>query len=284
MSASCRFTHDVLTDDDLHTFKTKTCWKEKRSLCSLGAGRCHFSHNLFWPRRCPNHEGALLYIPELCSEIELGPDGSFESNGCRRGGECRFAHSVEEMEYHPLNYKTEACPNQENCGVYFCPRYHIIAEKRVNTLQYILPTASDRPLTSREGALSSVDTNDTSSVNNAANDAKDEPDYPGRSRSNTSLNEHLRTLLKMVVDGDERLMKRLSAADWDEALRSVVNLWGAILDKRTVAQGALSLKIDSQKADVTDDHQRWEAYNTSATKDSHGFLPLQKMYNSRECW
>ncbi|PFH35599.1 hypothetical protein BESB_052500 [Besnoitia besnoiti] len=53
-------------------------------------------------------------------------------NTCPRGGECPFAHSTEEILYHPLFYKMIICEKyrEDVCDTYYCPFIHGLAEAR----------------------------------------------------------------------------------------------------------------------------------------------------------
>lgn len=61
-------------------------------------------------------------------------------NTCSRGGECPFAHSIEEILYHPLFYKMIICENYRKgvCDTYYCPYVHGLAERR-RPSEYKLP-------------------------------------------------------------------------------------------------------------------------------------------------
>ncbi|KFH06102.1 putative zinc finger protein [Toxoplasma gondii VAND] len=61
-------------------------------------------------------------------------------NTCPRGGECPFAHSTEEILYHPLFYKMIICEKyrEDVCDTYYCPYIHGLAEAR-QPKQYKLP-------------------------------------------------------------------------------------------------------------------------------------------------
>eukprot|EP00923_Selenidium_pygospionis_P019696 GHVN01034354.1.p1 GENE.GHVN01034354.1~~GHVN01034354.1.p1 ORF type:complete len:608 (-),score=116.38 GHVN01034354.1:185-2008(-) len=137
-------TSPFLSEDDLHRFRTKPCRREKQKGCEFGRNRCQYSHNDYWPRRCPFYltdRSALRYLPYTCPQIKLGDNDLIVHNACDRGGHCPFAHSWEEVLYHPLFYKTSICKlfHQGECECYYCPYVHGLAEHRLITRTYTLP-------------------------------------------------------------------------------------------------------------------------------------------------
>ncbi|CXI25351.1 zinc finger protein, putative [Plasmodium berghei] len=62
------------------------------------------------------------------------------TNKCPAGVECPLAHSIEEIYYHPLVYKTNKCENYKhgNCNKYYCPNFHKLAEQR-KVKEYFIP-------------------------------------------------------------------------------------------------------------------------------------------------
>jgi len=94
---------------------------------------CGFAHvdvNGGWLRRNPH---VYRYKDELCPSIieladkRMGPN-YFVLNECPKGVHCEFAHSYEEMVYHPNRYKTKVCSQFARSGVCrlgdICPCYH----------------------------------------------------------------------------------------------------------------------------------------------------------------
>lgn len=137
----------LLSDEDLQRFRTKPCQRLKSCKgCDFGESRCQYSHNGFWNRRSPFYvnskdSGNLRYIARFCPDIRLsGEHHRIEENSCLRGGGCPFAHSGEERLYHPQFYKTEPCNafREGECGTYYCPFVHGLAEKR-EIKKYSLP-------------------------------------------------------------------------------------------------------------------------------------------------
>ncbi|KAH7647688.1 3 CCH RNA binding domain involved in RNA metabolism [Cryptosporidium bovis] len=132
----------LLSDSDLCRFRTKPCKRSKQMGCDFGISRCQYSHNIYWPRRCPfylSNESTIRYIPVLCPDIIIKEDESSVSH-CNRGGGCPFAHSFEEVNYHPLIYKTKLCDQFQrgDCNTYYCHLIHGLAERREPKI-YILP-------------------------------------------------------------------------------------------------------------------------------------------------
>lgn len=133
----------ILSEEDLERFRTKVCTLASSLRCDFGIERCNYSHNLYWARRCPFYlrdSSILRYIPACCPDVELGPGSAVLKNTCPRGNNCSFAHSLEEMNYHPLIYKTELCKEYRvgRCKTYYCHMVHGLAEFRVPR-DYLLP-------------------------------------------------------------------------------------------------------------------------------------------------
>ncbi|GAW82401.1 D13 protein [Plasmodium gonderi] len=132
----------LLSEEDLSRFRTKQCKRLLNGGCNFGIDRCQYSHNEFWNRRCPfylSDSSFIRYITVMCPDVETKSDGSINSL-CQRGGECPFAHSSEEILYHPLYYKTKRCEDYKkgSCNTYYCPFIHGLAETR-NPGTYKLP-------------------------------------------------------------------------------------------------------------------------------------------------
>ncbi|GAB67900.1 D13 protein [Plasmodium cynomolgi strain B] len=125
----------LLSEEDLSRFRTKQCKRLLNGGCNFGIDRCQYSHNEFWNRRCPfylSDSSFIRYITIMCPDVETKNDGSINSL-CLRGGECPFAHSAEEILYHPLYYKTKRCEDYKkgSCNTYYCPFIHGLAETRI---------------------------------------------------------------------------------------------------------------------------------------------------------
>lgn len=107
----------VMTRNELAKFRTTWCSKRydhDHELC----GFAHVEINSGWLRRNPEqHE----YSAEMCPDVVQFTSRSqmnrrFVINGCARGDKCQFAHSPEEIIYHPKRYKTGLCPNLARLG------------------------------------------------------------------------------------------------------------------------------------------------------------------------
>lgn len=96
--------------DELGKFRTTWCTKRyehDHDLC----GFAHIEVNGGWLRRNPAKH---LYKNEMCKFVtQVGDDvvspGNFFLNECPNGLACNHAHSVEEINYHPQNYKCRVC-------------------------------------------------------------------------------------------------------------------------------------------------------------------------------
>ncbi|UKJ88207.2 hypothetical protein MACJ_000651 [Theileria orientalis] len=133
----------ILSEEDLERFRTKVCTLASSLKCDFGVERCNYSHNLYWARRCPFYlrdSSILRYIPHVCPDVELGEGTTVLRNSCPRGNNCSFAHSYEEIHYHPLVYKTQVCKDYRlgKCKTYYCHLVHGLAEYRVPK-EYVLP-------------------------------------------------------------------------------------------------------------------------------------------------
>jgi len=123
----------MLTIHELVFFRTKVCLRHLESLrapedqeghkCRFGR-RCQYSHEYLWRRRCPFYlkswtkKATYRYLPTWCPDVELeyqeSANGHFtvlkSYENCLRGENCPFAHTSDEILFHPLIYKTMRCP------------------------------------------------------------------------------------------------------------------------------------------------------------------------------
>lgn len=118
----------LLSTDDLVKFRTRFCERFLQfGECNFG-GKCQYSHNMTWRRRSPQK---YLYEPRLCENILsfVGDNGAKRQSlvNCHNGKSCKFAHSREEILYHPLVYKTAMCEDL-SCCKYYCPFGHAVEE------------------------------------------------------------------------------------------------------------------------------------------------------------
>eukprot|EP00914_Ancora_sagittata_P033456 GHVO01067451.1.p1 GENE.GHVO01067451.1~~GHVO01067451.1.p1 ORF type:complete len:497 (+),score=42.91 GHVO01067451.1:555-2045(+) len=124
----------LMPEEDLARFRTKLCKRLLVGHCEFRR-RCQYSHDRYWPRRCPFYLVAkqprrdLRYLPMICPDVNIAENPEV---GCKRGGGCPFAHSTEEIAYHPLLYKTRSCPkyHRGECSEYYCSLIHGFAEAR----------------------------------------------------------------------------------------------------------------------------------------------------------
>jgi len=115
----------VLSDKALARFRTKTCERMLADgVCTYGA-RCQYSHCAALPRRNPTRHA---YMPELCPYAAAAAEG--RGGGCAQGELCGLAHSLDEVNYHPMMYKTRLCQGGSACEDFCCPFAHSVAELR----------------------------------------------------------------------------------------------------------------------------------------------------------
>jgi len=140
-------------DQMLNIFRTKPCQRLARDGVCGWRSQCQFSHSLEWPRRQPRRYN---YSADLCPNVTVieGPDGGTErvENNCNAGLRCPWAHSKEEVLFHPHIFKTTLCEehtsntgNNQNqrqtrnakknrCHRYYCPFAHGQDELRTSPL------------------------------------------------------------------------------------------------------------------------------------------------------
>lgn len=134
----------LLSTEELTRFRTKLCRRSLKDGCDFGPLRCQYSHNVYWPRRCPFYltdRSALRYLPDICPDITILDHTTGKvANFCNRGGYCPYSHSIEEVIYHPLIYKSELCIafQKGECKTYYCHLIHGLAERRQER-SYTLP-------------------------------------------------------------------------------------------------------------------------------------------------
>eukprot|EP00927_Polykrikos_kofoidii_P055345 TRINITY_DN49615_c0_g1_i1.p1 TRINITY_DN49615_c0_g1~~TRINITY_DN49615_c0_g1_i1.p1 ORF type:complete len:357 (+),score=42.39 TRINITY_DN49615_c0_g1_i1:67-1137(+) len=141
---------DYWRNPQMHNvFRTKPCQRLIRGgVCDWGS-QCQFAHNLQWPRR--PHRGHQ-YSPELCPHVKASgmaahPGDARVDNPCPAGQKCPFAHSKEEVLYHPHLLKTCLCEEhasrqgassrgrrKKHCHRHYCPFAHGAKELRASPL------------------------------------------------------------------------------------------------------------------------------------------------------
>jgi len=140
-------------DQSLNIFRTKPCQRLARDGVCGWRSQCQYSHSLEWPRRQPRRYN---YSAELCPNVVVieGPDAGTErvENNCNAGLRCPWAHSKEEVLFHPHMFKTSLCEEHTNntgnnqnqrqtrnakknlCHRYYCPFAHGSDELRTSPL------------------------------------------------------------------------------------------------------------------------------------------------------
>jgi hypothetical protein len=136
-------------DQMLNIFRTKPCQRlERDGVCGWRA-QCQFSHCPEWPRRQPRR---FNYSPEVCPHISITVENGTEKivNNCSAGQKCQYAHSKEEVLFHPSMFKTVICEEyaansgsnarqtrnakKNKCHRYYCPYAHGQEELRKSNL------------------------------------------------------------------------------------------------------------------------------------------------------
>ncbi|KAL3779488.1 hypothetical protein HJC23_000047 [Cyclotella cryptica] len=116
--------NDRMDQQGLAKFHTSWCakrYEHDHSLCTFA----HVEINRGWLRRDPF---IYNYKPVLCSGvIPLQSSGDCFLNVCPHGINCGFAHSKEEILYHPVNYKKNPCKSPSYaCSLRdICPYTHV---------------------------------------------------------------------------------------------------------------------------------------------------------------
>eukprot|EP00933_Yihiella_yeosuensis_P009216 TRINITY_DN11502_c0_g1_i1.p1 TRINITY_DN11502_c0_g1~~TRINITY_DN11502_c0_g1_i1.p1 ORF type:complete len:1114 (-),score=259.83 TRINITY_DN11502_c0_g1_i1:87-3260(-) len=114
----------VLSEKGLARFRTKRCERLLATgSCAFGE-KCQYSHDKCWCRRNPVK---IQYKAELCPKVAASGNAA----ACEARGDCPFAHTMEEVQYHPQRYKTSLCQHAGPCTDYYCPFAHSRSELRV---------------------------------------------------------------------------------------------------------------------------------------------------------
>jgi hypothetical protein len=99
-----------MSQEEVAKFRSTWCTKRydhDHNLC----GFAHVEVNGGWLRRNPL---MYPYKDDMCQFISTAGDNTFSPshfflNECPAGVQCEFAHSMEEITYHPRRYKTKVC-------------------------------------------------------------------------------------------------------------------------------------------------------------------------------
>jgi len=128
--AKCADYLGQMNKNELSKFRTTWCCKRYEHDHTL----CRFAHddiNTGWLRRNPT---VHKYSDKLCPDVNVinSPNSALNGcyvNACKHGVTCKFAHSQEEVDYHPTHYKGSVCESAKNsfhsCQLRdICPRSH----------------------------------------------------------------------------------------------------------------------------------------------------------------
>jgi hypothetical protein len=118
-----------MSSNELSKFRTTWCCKRydhNEHLCRFA----HINVNMGWLRRDPSK---YHYSEQMCPSVTTLKSGKLLNgcvvNSCKDALLCKFAHSVEEVQYHPSNYKRTVCLLMESgqtCSLLdICPNSHL---------------------------------------------------------------------------------------------------------------------------------------------------------------
>lgn len=127
----------MLTTEEAGVFRTSWCskrYEHDHELCGFG----HVEVNGGWLRRNPSIH---MYSDEMCQFVSTVPthNDSVSNkyvvvNECPHGTKCTFAHSQEEIKYHPRRYKQRTCSSMGRASGCLlgdiCPGFHPIESYR----------------------------------------------------------------------------------------------------------------------------------------------------------
>ena len=126
----------MMSINELSKFRTFWCTKRyehDHELC----GFAHIEVNGGWLRRDPSHYN---YRAEMCQFVKrqpgtLGSSKVLIVNECPHGMYCEYAHSAEEVVYHPMRYKRRVChATHRHPGICHngdaCPDFHAMETYR----------------------------------------------------------------------------------------------------------------------------------------------------------
>jgi len=118
-----------MTPRELHKFRTTWCAKRydhDHEFC----GMAHVEINDGWLRRNPTihpYKDVMCPLVTKITDKSVSPN-SFMLNECPKGVKCEYAHSFEELTYHPNRYKSSVCTNILKSGTCrlgdICPHHH----------------------------------------------------------------------------------------------------------------------------------------------------------------
>lgn len=162
---------------ELTKFRTSWCCKRydhDHKLCQFA----HIDVNEGWLRRNPSvHE----YCDQMCEHTTVIKSASSSLNHCHLntcpfGVRCKFAHSREEIDYHPMRYKSNVCDSVRNsclnCELKdVCPKCHPESPRSPGHSKHLRPIYGKKAdaLTkkSTNSKLAGINSNSVSTINNA---------------------------------------------------------------------------------------------------------------------
>ena len=119
--------HNYVFDVDFFIFHYKTMWCPF-NLTQHDKALCVYAHNWQDFRRRPN---VFEYDPEPCSNWKADEFIGEYARGCAKNFDCNKCHGWKEYEFHPMMYKTKACPKSDKCNKEsHCSMYHSDTDRR----------------------------------------------------------------------------------------------------------------------------------------------------------
>ena len=101
---------------------------DKNSYICKGIEKCQHFHNKGSQRRPVfGPDEVLSYLPVPCQGGL--PIKDLGIRDCKSGDKCLYAHTQNEIVYHPLVYRTIKCEDKD-CLKDFCPSYHNTSDCR----------------------------------------------------------------------------------------------------------------------------------------------------------
>eukprot|EP00929_Paragymnodinium_shiwhaense_P121749 TRINITY_DN9411_c1_g1_i1.p1 TRINITY_DN9411_c1_g1~~TRINITY_DN9411_c1_g1_i1.p1 ORF type:complete len:291 (-),score=55.20 TRINITY_DN9411_c1_g1_i1:443-1315(-) len=129
--------HDFWRSEQmLNIFRSKKCQRLCRAGFCEWRSFCQYSHTPGWPRRSPREH---TYSAEPCPHLS-------SNTRCPQGARCPYAHSKDEVFYHPTIFKTRLCEDFREhraarrgrragkCHRHYCPFAHGFQELRESPL------------------------------------------------------------------------------------------------------------------------------------------------------
>ncbi len=160
-----------MNGQELNKFRTTWCCKRYDHDHSL----CRFAHvdvNQGWLRRNPQ---VYRYSAQRCPRATIikspnSPLRGCHLNTCPFGMQCKYAHSQEEMDYHPTVYKSEVCEASKtsyiNCQKRdICPKSHPVIPRSPGHSSKALRHLT-RPKAGHHGGTKHATSSTTSPIDN----------------------------------------------------------------------------------------------------------------------